>query len=120
MNRNRLIAFAIVFMISLVGIGYTADVIKAGRVTLTRSAQLGDTVLHRGTYRVELVQKEEGMFIRLTRKNVSVEDLAITLPSKWKSRRARASVQKVWNQPFFKVTVHYGDTFYVLYLEFAK
>ena len=120
-SRRIVTGLAVLFLVAgaaaLPAVRAMEGPIQAGRIVLSRTVQLGDVTLKRGTYRVQLVPKDEGMFIQFVRKNqVVAEDLTIERPARYSRTRPRVRVTKVWNQNFLKVTVHYGDTYYLSFL----
>ena len=102
---------------TLVGAQALEQAVTTARFNLPRTVKLGDVTLQRGTYRARLVPKEEGVFVQLLKGNEVVgEDLAIEQPAKFSRRRPAVSVVKTWNQNFIKITIHYGKTYYLMYL----
>ena len=117
MKRATLFLTVLALVISPIMVMATEGPVKAGHVTIPRTVAIGDNVLRPGTYTVQLVPKQEGMFIQFVRRGkVIAEDLAIVRNARFTRRTPRIRAGKVWNQNFYKVTIHYGDKLYTAFL----
>ncbi len=95
-----------------------AEPIPVGTIVLKQTARLGDTVIEPGRYRIRLVEKDEGMFIQIVRKDqVVAEDLAIVQPARRTYRRPLVDVTRLWRQEFIRIRVFYGEHVYKMVLE---
>lgn len=115
---KRWISFIAILMIMIPVMGLaTEGPIKAGRLYLRYNVTLGDVTLKPGSYVLQLVPKEEGMFIQILKNGqVLAEDLAIEREARFTRRKPIIKAGKVWNQNFYKITIHYGDKLYLAFL----